>query len=87
MKKSDYFEYFLYVLLYNLFLLLENCQPCNITKSKKRKSRPNEENFRKHVQSFLTDIPDVECAKAGRAAYLDVSNHFFLFENTNLNKI
>lgn len=51
------------------------CDLCKIPTSKKRKTRPDEENFRKYVKAFLTDIPDDACAKGGRAAYLDAIDY------------
>ncbi|XP_030379061.1 NPC intracellular cholesterol transporter 1 homolog 1b [Scaptodrosophila lebanonensis] len=33
--------------------------------------RPKPETFNRYVQFFLSDLPDAECAKAGRAAYAD----------------
>lgn len=36
-------------------------------------SRPIDREFRKYVPYFLEDVPDDTCAKAGRAAYFDVS--------------
>lgn len=29
--------------------------------------------FRKYIPYFVNDVPDENCAKAGRAAYFDVS--------------
>ncbi|XP_073833779.1 Niemann-Pick type C-1b [Musca autumnalis] len=33
--------------------------------------RPTDETFRQYIPYFLSDLPDAECAKAGRAAYAD----------------
>ncbi|XP_011290675.2 NPC intracellular cholesterol transporter 1 homolog 1b [Musca domestica] len=33
--------------------------------------RPTNETFRKYIPYFLSDLPDAECAKAGRASYAD----------------
>lgn len=35
--------------------------------------RPVTDTFMKYLQHFLTDLPSVNCAKAGHAAYSDVS--------------
>lgn len=35
--------------------------------------RPTTDTFMKYLQFFLTDIPSNNCAKAGHAAYFDVS--------------
>ncbi|CAD6211781.1 GSCOCG00003829001-RA-CDS, partial [Cotesia congregata] len=47
-----------------------DCQACNIMKNKP-KLRPNAHNFRKYISYFVSDIPNENCAKGGRAAYLD----------------
>lgn len=48
------------------------CKKCKIPVDTNT-SRPDEENFRKYIPYFIQDIPDEDCAKAGRAAYFDVS--------------
>lgn len=35
------------------------------------KLRPTQETFEKYIPYFLSDLPDADCAKAGRAAYAD----------------
>lgn len=35
--------------------------------------RPDEETFNNYLSFFLNDVPDVNCAKAGKAAYSSVS--------------
>lgn len=37
--------------------------------------RPTHETFRKYIPYFLSDIPDENCAKAGRAAYAAGMNY------------
>lgn len=36
--------------------------------------RPTVETYEKYLSFFLKDIPDVNCAKAGKAAYSNVGN-------------
>ncbi|XP_032670245.1 NPC intracellular cholesterol transporter 1 homolog 1b-like isoform X2 [Odontomachus brunneus] len=50
------------------------CENCKIPTNK---SRPTEWGFRKYIPYFLTDIPDEDCAKAGRASYLDAVNYYY----------
>ncbi|XP_014484242.1 PREDICTED: Niemann-Pick C1 protein-like [Dinoponera quadriceps] len=52
----------------------DNCIKCNILKDK---SRPTERDFRKYLPYFLTDVPDEDCAKAGRAAYYGGLNYYY----------
>lgn len=35
--------------------------------------RPTKETFNKYLSFFLNDLPDANCAKAGRPAYLQVA--------------
>ncbi|KAG7199591.1 hypothetical protein KM043_014196 [Ampulex compressa] len=49
------------------------CNDCNIPVTE---FRPNAESFRKYIPYFVTDIPDQDCAKAGRPAYLDAMNYY-----------
>ncbi|EFN76025.1 Niemann-Pick C1 protein [Harpegnathos saltator] len=50
------------------------CTNCEIPTIK---SRPTEWGFRKYIPYFLSDIPDGECAKGGRAAYFDALNYYY----------
>ena len=43
--------------------------------------RPTEETFNKYINFFLSDLPDENCAKAGRAAYSAGMN--YVSEGTN----
>lgn len=48
--------------------LTEACRLCNVT-SQTDLGRPTTEDFLKYLPNFLTRNPDVNCAKAGHAAY------------------
>ncbi|EDW75199.1 uncharacterized protein Dwil_GK19822 [Drosophila willistoni] len=48
----------------------EDCLPCERSFTEDG-LRPDEATFNKYVSYFLFDLPDAECAKAGRAAYAD----------------
>ncbi|XP_036144455.1 NPC intracellular cholesterol transporter 1 homolog 1b [Monomorium pharaonis] len=52
----------------------KNCKKCGIVIDEDT-SRPNETSFRKYIPFFVNDIPDENCAKAGRAAYYDAMNY------------
>ncbi|CAL1681672.1 unnamed protein product [Lasius platythorax] len=54
----------------------KQCKKCNIDIDKNT-SRPDETNFRKYIPYFVKDIPDEECAKAGRAAYFEAINYYY----------
>lgn len=45
--------------------------------------RPTPETFDKYLPFFLQDIPDSNCAKAGKAAYSDV-NLIYIFLQLNV---
>ncbi|VVC27074.1 Hypothetical protein CINCED_3A006385 [Cinara cedri] len=47
----------------------EKCVSCNITKN--HLNRPNAQSFSKYLPYFLQDNPDIQCSKAGHAAYSD----------------
>jgi Niemann-Pick C1 protein len=59
------------------------CAPCD-RKFEENGIRPTIETFNKYIPFFLSDLPDENCAKAGRAAYSagmnyiseSVNNHF-----------
>ncbi|KAI4483549.1 hypothetical protein M0804_007809 [Polistes exclamans] len=53
-----------------------SCNNCNITINDDN-SRPNETYFRKYIPYFVSDIPDQDCAKAGRPSYLDAINYYY----------
>ncbi|XP_037939009.1 NPC intracellular cholesterol transporter 1 homolog 1b-like [Teleopsis dalmanni] len=48
----------------------DDCEPCS-REFTEDGLRPSSETFRKYVPFFLSDLPDAECAKAGRASYAD----------------
>lgn len=50
----------------------DDCQPCQ-REFEEDGLRPTEQTFRKYLPYFLSDLPDAECAKAGRASYADVN--------------
>ncbi|KAK2576131.1 hypothetical protein KPH14_007462 [Odynerus spinipes] len=53
-----------------------SCKLCNI-KINETNSRPDETHFRKYIPYFVSDIPDENCAKAGRPSYLDAINYYY----------
>jgi len=75
--KLTFSQFFSYQLSkFNLITIKKytgNCKSCKIVIDPKT-SRPNETSFRKYIPYFVNDIPDENCAKAGRAAYFDVSS-------------
>lgn len=50
------------------------CIPCEREFDETR-IRPTVETFRKYIPYFLSDLPDENCAKAGRAAYAPAMNY------------
>ncbi|EDV95122.1 NPC intracellular cholesterol transporter 1 homolog 1b [Drosophila grimshawi] len=48
----------------------DDCLPCEREFSENG-LRPSSDTFDKYVPFFLSDLPDAECAKAGRASYAD----------------
>lgn len=50
----------------------DDCLPCERSFTEDG-LRPSSETFDKYMPFFLSDLPDAECAKAGRASYADVS--------------
>ncbi|XP_013112245.2 NPC intracellular cholesterol transporter 1 homolog 1b [Stomoxys calcitrans] len=48
----------------------EECAPC-VREFEEDGLRPTPETFTQYVPYFLSDLPDAECAKAGRASYAD----------------
>ncbi|EFN63960.1 Niemann-Pick C1 protein [Camponotus floridanus] len=60
------------------------CKKCKIPVDTNT-SRPDEENFRKYIPYFIQDIPDEDCAKAGRAAYFDAIT--FDYDEFNLTNV
>lgn len=48
--------------------------------------RPTEETFKKYLPFFLSDLPDENCAKAGRAAYAPGLNYISDDVNANFVK-
>lgn len=60
------------------------CKKCEIIIDQNI-SRPNEMSFKKYIPYFVNDVPDENCAKAGRAAYFDALNyHYDEFGLTNV---
>ncbi|XP_011504238.1 PREDICTED: Niemann-Pick C1 protein-like [Ceratosolen solmsi marchali] len=53
------------------------CESCNILHDEKYNLRPDSNSFRKYLTYFITDVPDENCAKAGRASYLDGINYYY----------
>ncbi|XP_044575829.1 NPC intracellular cholesterol transporter 1 homolog 1b-like [Cotesia glomerata] len=47
-----------------------DCKSCKIP-TDELGLRPDARSFRKYISYFVSDIPDEDCAKGGRAAYLD----------------
>ncbi|XP_074112433.1 NPC intracellular cholesterol transporter 1 homolog 1b-like [Cotesia typhae] len=47
-----------------------DCKSCNIP-TDELGLRPDARSFRKYISYFVSDVPDANCAKGGRAAYLD----------------
>ncbi|GAB1859492.1 Niemann-Pick C1 protein [Camponotus japonicus] len=60
------------------------CKKCKIPIDTNT-SRLDEENFRKYIPYFIQDIPDEDCAKAGRAAYFDAIT--FDYDEFNLTNV
>ncbi|XP_070161109.1 NPC intracellular cholesterol transporter 1 homolog 1b [Polyergus mexicanus] len=58
------------------------CEECKIVIDNIT-SRPNKKDFRKYISYFINDIPDEQCAKAGKAAYFDAIN----FVDVNLTDV
>ncbi|KAF7384137.1 hypothetical protein HZH66_012387 [Vespula vulgaris] len=54
----------------------ETCKSCKIPTNNET-FRPNETYFRKYISYFVSDIPDEDCAKAGRPSYLDAINYYY----------
>ncbi|XP_047362414.1 NPC intracellular cholesterol transporter 1 homolog 1b-like [Vespa velutina] len=54
---------------------IETCEYCKIPTDNET-SRPNETYFRKYISYFVSDIPDEDCAKAGRPSYRDAINYY-----------
>ncbi|XP_075158262.1 Niemann-Pick type C-1b [Haematobia irritans] len=48
----------------------DECVPC-VREFEEDGLRPTADTFRQYVPYFLSDLPDAECAKAGRASYAD----------------
>ncbi|XP_015603900.1 NPC intracellular cholesterol transporter 1 homolog 1b [Cephus cinctus] len=55
---------------------IATCENCNIT-TNSLGTRPNALNFRTYIPYFVGDIPDEDCAKSGRASYLDGLNYYY----------
>lgn len=50
------------------------CAPCE-REFDETEIRPTQETFKKYIPYFLSDLPDENCAKAGRAAYAPAINY------------
>lgn len=57
------------------------CTPCERHFDNETGIRPTEETFNKYIPFFLSDLPDENCAKAGRAAYAPGMN--FISDDNN----
>ncbi|XP_037826454.1 NPC intracellular cholesterol transporter 1 homolog 1b [Lucilia sericata] len=62
----------------------DECVPCK-REFMEDGLRPTEHTFRKYLSYFLSDLPDNECAKAGRASYADAV--IYTLDNNGLSDI
>lgn len=59
------------------------CKPCKISLDEKG-IRPTTETFNRLIPSFLKDLPDEDCAKAGRAAYSAGMNYISIDDDEHV---
>lgn len=60
----------------------DKCNDCT-TNFLPTNSRPDSSTFKKYLNFFLQDNPDIKCSKAGHAAYSQVSSYNFKPYQTN----